>query len=410
MDKLQIEEILRTTINRLPTVEDGWINLANLGLEITKNGIDYKALGYEKLVHFIKANTEILTYKKDESKHLPVYFVKLKDEKKSNLLNPTLSKKTILTSNNNPKSELTNWAYLGHYQTTINKLKALALDERWFYSNQDPNYPFPILVNYLHYTFYKLTKEKGKILYSDDFAVFNTGLVDKRYEPIFALFQKNKTFTQEWCLSDFCITGEGFAGKNLVRHFNKKPEAAHYFDNVSDMLYDVRSPKPELDWQHIIIENIDRLPFEFISDNAPFDFVIQRPESLSIIERKKYYNSLASAIENDTKAYRNITNRLKDALELALKRVKWNFKSAIPMYYPTMNKMSLLLPLSLVDDEIVDVSLVVEKTASDNYLGHTILPLSWAYSNARLVCRPDSDWLVAENIVSDISISIDSED
>ena len=65
-------------------------------------------------------------------------------------------------------------------------------------------------------------------------------------------------------------------------------------------------------------------------------------------------------------------------------------------------QMSLLLPLALVDDEKVDIALVVEKTESGNYLGHTILPLEWAYSNARLVCRPDSDWLVAENIAQTI--------
>lgn len=68
------------------------------------------------------------------------------------------------------------------------------------------------------------------------------------------------------------------------------------------------------------------------------------------------------------------------------------------MYYPSNNKMSLLLPLSLVDDDIIDLALVTERTSSGNYLGHTILPLDWAYSNARLITRPDSDWLVADKI------------
>ena len=68
------------------------------------------------------------------------------------------------------------------------------------------------------------------------------------------------------------------------------------------------------------------------------------------------------------------------------------------MYYPSNNKMSLLLPLSLIDDEVIDLALVTERTPSGNYLGHTILPLDWAYSNARLITRPDSDWLVADKI------------
>jgi hypothetical protein len=37
-------------------------------------------------------------------------------------------------------------------------------------------------------------------------------------------------------------------------------------------------------------------------------------------------------------------------------------------------------------------------------LGHTILPLEWAYGNARLVSRPDSDWLIAEKIKPSSSI------
>jgi hypothetical protein len=69
--------------------------------------------------------------------------------------------------------------------------------------------------------------------------------------------------------------------------------------------------------------------------------------------------------------------------------------------------MSLLLPLSLIDDELIDLALVTEKTKSGSYLGHTILPLGWAYSNARLITRPDSDWLVAEKIEMEPVTEID---
>lgn len=68
------------------------------------------------------------------------------------------------------------------------------------------------------------------------------------------------------------------------------------------------------------------------------------------------------------------------------------------MYYPRDKKMCLLLPLCIKDVNIVDVALVVSKGESGRYQGETIYPLNWAYSCARLVCRPDSDWLVAEKI------------
>ena len=80
------------------------------------------------------------------------------------------------------------------------------------------------------------------------------------------------------------------------------------------------------------------------------------------------------------------------------------------MYYPSNNKMSLLLPLSLIDDDIIDLALVTEKTQSGNYLGHTILPLDWAYSNARLITRPDSDWLVADTIECETFNNIEEDE
>jgi hypothetical protein len=373
--------------------DSGWINLAILGAELSKNGIDYKELGHYKLTNFITTYSDIIEIRKDETHKLPVYYVRIRK-------NPSVQEKLKIV-NSSPKDALTDWAYLKHYQTTFNRLRQLALDERWYYKVKNPNFPYPILSNYLHYTFFKLTKEQGKILKNDEYAVFNTGLVDKRYEPIYALFEKNNQYTQPWKLVEFCIPGESFAGKTLVRNFKDMPKRAHYFNNVADMLYDTRSGEPELDMKHIILDNAGRLPLNFLSENKPKDFTLKNPEILTIENRLKYFKDLAKAIEDDTKTYRSLTNRLKDAISLAIKRVEWNFKTAIPMYYPTENKMSLLLPLSLIDDEIVDIALVVEKTKSGNYIGHTILPLNWAYNNARLVARPDSDWLVAENIETD---------
>lgn len=35
---------------------------------------------------------------------------------------------------------------------------------------------------------------------------------------------------------------------------------------------------------------------------------------------------------------------------------------------------------------------------NEAYVGYTILELDWAYSNARLIARPDSDWLTPSSI------------
>lgn len=115
-------------------------------------------------------------------------------------------------------------------------------------------------------------------------------------------------------------------------------------------------------------------------------------------ERDEYFAVLASKIEENDRTYRAIVNRVKDAIELAVKRIRWNFKTAIPQYDPPENKLSLPLPLALQSDESADVALVVEKTPAGSYLGHTILTLPMAYNNARLICRPDSDWLTLDKM------------
>jgi hypothetical protein len=139
----------------------------------------------------------------------------------------------------------------------------------------------------------------------------------------------------------------------------------------------------------------------FLKENVPQSFLLEDTTEMSYQNKNFYFEQFGQAIEEDARVYRFIKARLDDALRLAIKRVKWNYKTAIPMYFPTQNIMSLLLPLAMVNDNQVDIALVTEKTQSGSYLGHTILPLDWAYSNARLVCRPDRDWLIAQNIVQD---------
>jgi len=393
MEKEKILKELKEIIN-LYKDKEGWADLALIGKSLSLKGINYKAFGFLKLKEFIQDFEPDIEIKVDDSHEVPVLFARIVSSEissnKSNL-HKTYTKVTT--------KSLLSWAWMGDYKEVILNLKNLALKERWYYKNQDPKFPFPILSKYLTYTFYRLASEKNKIVISDKYAAFNTGLVDKRYEPIFALFEKNKVpGKQKWYFHEFCIPGEDKAGKILTSYFNPLPKRAHYFNHISDMIYDINAPEPQLDWSHIILENIARFPFEFLLENSPRNFELLDTTKMTLIEQDQYFKQLANAIENDSKVYRAIKNRLKDSVDLALKRVQWNYKTAIPMYYPKTNKVSLLLPLALLDDEVIDLALVIERTHSGNYLGHTILPLAWAYSNARLITRPDSDWLIAEQI------------
>ena len=72
------------------------------------------------------------------------------------------------------------------------------------------------------------------------------------------------------------------------------------------------------------------------------------------------------------------------------RRVRTNYKTAIPQYYK--RKLQLLLPLCLITKAKADLALVVEK---ENYVyrASTCLTLDMAINNARLIAKPDDDWL-----------------
>ena len=166
---------------------------------------------------------------------------------------------------------------------------------------------------------------------------------------------------------------------------------------------------PEMDWRHVVIDRIDRYPAEFIEDHWPPGFEARDTAKMPTEERSAYWSSFGAAVEADNRTYRAIMNRVKDAVALSIKRVAWNFKTAVPQYYPRVKRLQLLLPICLMSDEQTDMALAVEKTPSGSYLGHTVLALDWAYKNARLICRPDSDWLDAREISEGQSKEDDSD-
>lgn len=301
-----------------------------------------------------------------------------------------------------PKSDrLFDWAYLP-LPESLEELRSAALEEAWEFPGTVPNphRPHPILYSYLVHTFGRLVHQ-DRVLVNDagNLASFNTGLVDSRYEPIFASFGLNSHGHPVWRLLGFCTPGEGPLGQNLIRNFRKLPETAYYFDDASELLYDVHAGTPDLSLTHIITERTSRWPLDFVKKHLPQGFSGVPHSFPSPGQSADFFCSLGEAIRRDDSTYRDYQGRLRQALDLAVKRIRWNFKTAIPHYYPREKKVQLLLPLCIVADNQVDLALAVEKTESGRYLGHTVFTLDVAYQHARLICRPDSDWLVPKEIM-----------
>ena len=311
-----------------------------------------------------------------------------------------------------PSSQLKSFAWLGDLNDFFAALAREALPEAWGFSNA-PGREYEILRSYLYTTFYRLHRE-GKVCVSSDhrLAAFNTGLVTSRYDDLYACFEPNeRPGYQPWRFAEFVTAGSVGLGKELVDCFNPLPQPASYFDRKEDLLFDL-GRELVIDWDHVLIDNISRLPVELLEDEMRMHEgaceILRRLRELlghgqsasESEELEDTYYALGDIIEDDPRVFRRLRARLKDALDMARRRVRWNYKTAIPSYYPRANTMSLLLPLAICDDDRVDAALVVQLMDSGNYLGQTILTMEQAYKNARLICRPDSDWLTSSAAAS----------
>ena len=233
--------------------------------------------------------------------------------------------------------------YMGHFQVNWNEyteiLSKKADNENW----SNPTYPNNgILANYLVHTYKRLKAEK-QIIRNTDYALFNTGLFTKYYEPIYAY-------------SDVSYNISFLTGHELnQRGISERPQKANYFGDPSLLLFDWHYPI-DIHFKHILEDekNKERLPKGFL----------EKENKMCI---------------------------LTGAVELMKRRVSANYKLAIPQCYE--DKIQLLLPLCLDTDEgKPDLALAVTKL--DNcYQGYTCFTLDMAYNNARLIAKPESNWL-----------------
>ena len=231
--------------------------------------------------------------------------------------------------------------HMAYFKVNWNKyteqLSQIADKENWS-NNTYPNNG--ILANYIVKTYHKLTSEK-KIIIGQDYALFNTGLFNKYYDPIYV----HQTGTEISFLTGYELSNIGITDR---------PERANYFEKPELLLFDWHYPI-DVYYKHILDDekNKNRLPQEFLNSD-------------------------------------NKINIINGALDTMKKRVSANYKLAIPQYYE--GKIQLLLPLCLMSDNKPDVAIAVTKK-NNCYQGHTCLTLDMAYNNARLIAKPESNWL-----------------
>lgn len=308
-----------------------------------------------------------------------------------------------------PTHSLEMYANLGNWRNTLRELSADLLEEKWSFGTADDFY---ILDRYLNYTFY-CAKEKGIVQEKDPYSVFDTGLVSKSYEPIYCGFRKSTSGQKKWDLVGFFKWGASGTGKIFFQHFgNEAPDRLRLYDqhNLDKLIFDIdKAVVP--DYDHIFDgRHIARYPKAFIlracgdEDRKAIEELykkIEESEKGKISENKEQiYDEISDhIIKVNPWLKTKLMDSINGAINLAITKCAWNYKTAIPVFYHRTNNISLLLPLCLVENNVVDVALVVEKQKDGKgYFGHTILTLEMAYMNARQICRPDSDWLIPDKL------------
>ena len=228
---------------------------------------------------------------------------------------------------------LFDFTYCGNYNRQIQNLSRI-VPEKWSFGDSNDN---GILKGYLEYTF-KRVYEEGKILFHKDYAIFNTGLFNHYYQPVFAYFVPNLVpDRQEWFLDGF------YTEYHLLKSgIADLPEKAEFVTNPSDLVFDTR---------------------------------------LEIVPQYEHIRTSSMKVQLFDGALRQ-TRRMLEA----------DYKNAIPQYYN--HSIQLLIPICLQSPGKPDLALACVKTADGSrYLGRTCLTLRMAYHNARLIARLDGSWL-----------------
>ena len=246
--------------------------------------------------------------------------------------------------------DIYDYMYWGDYNARIKELAEKSLPEKWSFEDEDD---YSILKNYLKYTFNKL-QDEGKVIETDTYCVFDTGLFSHYYEPIYAYGELNKSTYEnasKWYFKGFKDEYE-LGSLDIVEIF---PERADYFSDPSRLVFNWHL-KVNKNYKHILddLNTSQRLPDSIKNSDIPLE-------------------------------------TLKGVIDTAVQRVIANYKLAVPHYY--CNKIQLLIPLCFNNTNTPDVALVLDRMKGNYYQATTCIDMQMAYMDARLIAKPEGNWL-----------------
>ena len=221
--------------------------------------------------------------------------------------------------------------------------------------------------------------KKIKFSKNSKYALFNTGLLSKYATDILIVGETNSK--EKDTLENFSLFNPLVVTNGLDELFSKDFKAEDttvdmftFYTSTTDIIYDA-TLKIDMTGlsklSHCIDDGIkkNRFPQEY---------------------NERYKRGDIETIMND----------FKTAITRAERIAKRNYKYIVPQYRidPKGNTIQFLMPIYISQqyDKSPDFALVLSKQENNGqkfYKPETVLELSWAYSNARVLCKPDSSWL-----------------
>ncbi len=256
----------------------------------------------------------------------------------------------------------------------LEELKGKIIPEPWEYKRKkDDTFKNPILKSYLQFELDRLFYEQDVLNYPDRIITnesnskvwFNTNLINIYGKELFLvgtlLEISNKIY-----IGDLEISPSTMKMRQLGFKSSKKPLPPVFFKDINEIFF-------HWDWEI----DLDMIKSEHI-----------------IGERKERFPGKYHKMTTDS-----LGRILDSAIELARSIAQRNYKFIVPMYYPTANRIQLLMPIYLETSYFgkPDFALVLTPHANEKlYTPETILGLDEVYQDARLIAKPEESWLNPE--------------
>lgn len=253
---------------------------------------------------------------------------------------------------------LKRYSSLGSKETFDKKLfylTTIADDEKWYYHRRNSE-SFSVIFYYIIHTFDRVLKQNKIFVNQDEtVSVFNTGLMNPQGDEILGVFEKSYNYDEKDPTSNYWHFKTFYAenDRKFINYSLEKPEIATYFSDFNELYFD---PNIEisLNFDHFYDDNYERLPEEL------------------------------KTLDKDTA--RIVFNGF---LEYTIKKIKRNNRIPVPQFY--REKIMFLIPVEVFGTKTV---IIAVERLGERYVANTVLTMNMAYNCARLINRPESNWLL----------------